>query len=321
MCKNQRETKVISTSNQIVFTVDESHVDLRLDKFLAESNKNMSRNYIQKIIEEGYVRVNHELENVKKRKLEIGDEVCLVIPTPKPLDVKPEVMELEIIYEDSDLILVNKPRGLVVHPAPGNYTGTLVNGILAHCQDLSSINGVIRPGIVHRIDKDTSGLIVIAKNDYSHCKLAEQLKDHSMTREYRGIVMGTFKETEGMVDAPIGRNPKDRLKMGVVKENSKEARTHYKVLESFKSGFSYMSFKLETGRTHQIRVHMAFINHPLLGDPLYGKNKIRFGVEGQLLHAQTLGFIHPRTENYMEFKSEPPKIFLEVLEKLRKTNG
>lgn len=320
MCENQADTKEQLAQEQISLEVCQSYMDFRLDKFLAESNKSMSRSYIQKIIEEGYVRVNGEIEKIKKRKLEVGDEICFVIPSPKPLDVEPESMELDIVYEDSDLILVNKPRGLVVHPAPGNYTGTLVNGILAHCQDLSSINGVIRPGIVHRIDKDTSGLIVIAKNDYSHCKLAEQLKDHSMTREYCGIVLGNFKEIEGTVNAPIGRNPKDRLKMGVVKENSKEAITHYKVLESFKTGFSYMSFKLETGRTHQIRVHMAYLNHPMVGDPLYGKNKIRFGVEGQLLHAQTLGFIHPRTEVYMEFKSEPPEIFLEVLEKLRKTN-
>lgn len=321
MCKNQEETKEKSIQGQVALTVHESHVDFRLDKFLAESNKALSRNYIQKLIEEGHVSVNHKIERVKKRKIEIGDEISFIIPNPKPLDVQPESMELDMVYEDSDLIVINKPRGLVVHPAPGNYTGTLVNGILAHCQDLSSINGVIRPGIVHRIDKDTSGLIVVAKNDYSHCKLAEQLKDHSMTREYRGIVIGNFKETEGTVNAPIGRNPRDRLKMGVIKENSKEAITHYKVLESFKTGFSYMSFKLETGRTHQIRVHMAHMNHPLLGDPLYGKNKIRFGVEGQLLHAQTLGFIHPRTEVYMEFKTEPPQVFLEVLEKLRKTNG
>ena len=240
------------------------------------------------------------------------------MPEPIELDVEPEDIDLNIVYEDEDVIVLNKPQGVVVHPAPGNYSGTLVNGLLYHCKDLSGINGVIRPGIVHRIDKDTSGILVIAKNDDAHNHLAKQFKDHSIKREYYALVEGKFSKIEGTVDKPIVRNKKDRLKMAIV-EDGKRAVTHYNVLEQYNNGTALVKCTLETGRTHQIRVHMAYIGHPLVGDPLYNSNKKqKFKLQGQVLHAKTLGFIHPRSNEYIEFDSELPKYYLELLENIRK---
>ena len=230
------------------------------------------------------------------------------------LKAEAEDIPLNIVYEDSDVIVVNKPQGMVVHPAPGNYSGTLVNGLLYHCKDLSTINGVIRPGIVHRIDKDTSGILVVAKNDNSHNFLSEQLRDHSMKREYYAVVEGRLKNDNGIIDKPLGRNKKDRLKMGIV-EGGRRAVTHYEVLERY-NNTTLIKCILETGRTHQIRVHMASIGHPLIGDPLYGFKKQKFKLEGQMLHAKVLGFIHPTTKEYMEFSSELPGYFQELIEKL-----
>lgn len=254
----------------------------------------------------------------KKFKASEGDEVEIRIPEPERLDVKAEDIPLDIIYEDSDLLIVNKPAGMVVHPAPGNYSGTLVNALMYHCGDnLSSINGVIRPGIVHRIDKNTSGLLMVAKTDKAHSELSHQLAEHSITRRYRAIVYNNIKEDEGTVDRPIGRDPKNRLRNAVTDINSKNAVTHYKVLERF-GKFTFVEARLETGRTHQIRVHMAYMKHPLLGDDLYGPAGNKLGVKRQMLHAGILGFVHPSTGEYMEFESPLPDDFTGVLEKLRK---
>ncbi|MGY0375202.1 RluA family pseudouridine synthase [Clostridium sp. JNZ J1-5] len=293
--------------------VDNEFVNTRLDVFVAKDFQGKSRSYIQKLIEEKYIVVN---DNIKKSnyKLRLGDKVTVSLPEVQELVVEPEDIPLDILYEDNDIIVVNKPQGLVVHPAPGNYSGTLVNALLYHCKDLSGINGVARPGIVHRIDKDTSGVLVIAKNDKSHNKLSEQLKEHSMKREYIALVEGVIKQDKGVVDKPLGRNPKDRLKMGIV-EGGKRAVTHYEVLKRFEK-YTLIKCILETGRTHQIRVHMAYLGHPLVGDPVYGYKKQKFNVAGQMLHAKKLGFIHPSTEEYMEFESDIPKYYEEVIRKL-----
>ncbi|MEA4826646.1 MAG: RluA family pseudouridine synthase [Clostridium sp.] len=293
--------------------VDNEFVNTRLDVFVAKDFQDKSRSYIQKLIEEKYIVVN---DNIKKSnyKLRLGDKVTVSLPEVQELVVEPEDIPLDILYEDNDIIVVNKPQGLVVHPAPGNYSGTLVNALLYHCKDLSGINGVARPGIVHRIDKDTSGVLVIAKNDKSHNKLSEQLKEHSMKREYIALVEGVIKQDKGVVDKPLGRNPKDRLKMGIV-EGGKRAVTHYEVLKRFEK-YTLIKCILETGRTHQIRVHMAYLGHPLVGDPVYGYKKQKFNVAGQMLHAKKLGFIHPSTEEYMEFESDIPKYYEEVIRKL-----
>ncbi|MDP4088063.1 MAG: RluA family pseudouridine synthase [Bacillota bacterium] len=297
------------------FDIGQDNVGERVDKFLSYAMEGKSRSYIQGLAEKGGVKVNDKA--VKSNyKFKNGDIVEVTTPEPVTLDVKGEDISLNILYEDSDVLVVDKPQGMVVHPAAGNYSGTLVNAILNHCEDLSGINGVIRPGIVHRIDKDTAGVLVIAKNDAAHNKLAEQLKDHSMTRIYTALVEGIIKGQEGTIDAPLGRHPVERKKIAVLKEG-RHAVTHYRVLENLKNT-TLVECRLETGRTHQIRVHMAHIGHPLVGDPVYGHKKQRFKLEGQLLHARILGFIHPRTGEYMEFESELPDYFKKVLDLLRK---
>ena len=301
--------------NVYEFIIEEDMKGTRLDVVLSLVIEEASRSHLQKLIDIGRVEVNGESGAVKKYKVKTGDMIKVTIPEPVHLNVLPEDIPIDIVYEDDDVLVVNKPKGMVVHPAAGNYTGTLVNAILYHCKNLSSINGVIRPGIVHRIDKDTSGLLMIAKNDAAHRSLADQLSAHTITRAYRAIVYNNFKEDTGTVDAPIGRDPKNRLKMAVTDLNSKEAVTHYKVLQRFGS-LTYVECRLETGRTHQIRVHMAHINHPLLGDATYGPKKKVMGVETQMLHAKVLGFRHPKTGDYMEFNSPLPQEFLTVLKKL-----
>lgn len=297
-----------------MFIASELDINKRLDLFLSEKFEHMSRSYVQGLIENESVKVNNKVKK-SNYKLKFGDEISIEVPTPVELQVEGENIPIDTIYEDSDVIVVNKPQDMVVHPAPGNYTGTLVNALLYHCKDLSGINGVIRPGIVHRIDKDTTGILVVAKNDNAHNKLAEQLKNHSMTRTYYALVEGNVKQDEGIVNAPIGRHPVDRIKMAVVKDG-REAVTHYRVIERF-GDYTLVKCNLETGRTHQIRAHMAHIGHPLVGDNVYGYKKQKFNLKGQVLHAKELGFIHPTSGEYIHFDSELPKYFIELLEKLR----
>ena len=298
--------------------IEEQHQGTRIDLVLSLALPDTSRSFLQKLITNGAVSVDGEVCKSKKLKVEAGQEVTIVVPEPVELNIEPEDIPLEIVYEDNDVLVVNKPKGMVVHPAVGNYTGTLVNAIMYLCGDsLSSINGVIRPGIVHRIDKDTSGLLMIAKNDMAHNSLAAQLAEHSITRAYQAIVYNNFSDDEGTVDAPIGRDPKNRLRQAVTQQNSKRAVTHYMVLERL-GKFTHIEARLETGRTHQIRVHMAYIKHPLLGDFVYGPEKNPYGVQGQMLHAKVLGFVHPTTGEYMEFESELPEEFQKTLDKLRK---
>ncbi|QZY57489.1 RluA family pseudouridine synthase [Crassaminicella profunda] len=272
----------------------------------------MSRSYIQKLIEKGKVKINGHASKIKKYKVVENDQVEIEIPEPELLTIEPENIPIEIVYDDDDLLVVNKPQGMVVHPAPGNYHGTLVNALMYHCKNLSSINGVIRPGIVHRIDKDTSGLLMVAKNDQAHKGLAEQLKEHSINRRYIALVHGNIKEEKGTICAPIGRNPVDRLKMAVVDRNGKDATTHFTVLKRFKE-YTLIEAKLETGRTHQIRVHMTYIKHPLVGDPIYGPKKQKFRLDGQLLHAKVIGFVHPIRDEYMEFQADLPDYFKNII--------
>lgn len=299
------------------FTISEDMAGERIDVVLSNSLEEVSRSYIQKLIETGKLEINGSFCDSKKIKVSSGDSVKLTFPEPEEIEAKPENIPLDVVYEDDELLIINKEKGMVVHPAPGNESGTLVNAVLYHCKDnLSSINGKIRPGIVHRIDKDTSGLIMIAKSDMAHRALAEQLAEHSITRIYEAIVYNNFIEDEGTVDAPIGRDPKNRLRNAVTDISSRNAVTHYKVIERF-GKFTHIEAKLETGRTHQIRVHMAHIKHPLLGDQMYGPKKKVLGAETQVLHAKTLGFIHPKTGNYMEFESELPADFLKILNALR----
>ena len=289
---------------------------IRLDKFLADADIGLSRSMAVSLIESENVTVNGKPSG-KKQKLNVGDEVTVNIPDPVPYEAKAENIPLDIVYEDNDLLIVNKPKGMVVHPAAGHYEGTLVNALLYHCGgSLSGINGVLRPGIVHRIDKDTSGLLMVAKNDTAHTGLAEQIKNHSFTREYRTVVFGSLKDDEGVVDAPIGRHPIDRKKMCVTEKNSKNAVTHYQVLERYK-GYTYVLCRLETGRTHQIRVHMAYLGHPVAGDPVYGVKNEKVNFEGQCLHAGKIGFIHPVTGKYMEFTADLPAYFQDFLTKLK----
>ncbi len=308
----------MADSNTYTITIDEEKQGTRLDVVLSFCISDISRSFVQKLIEDGSVAIDGKVTTSKKEKVKAGQCISITIPEPEILEVTPQDIPLDIVYEDEDVLVVNKPRGMVVHPAPGNPDGTLVNAILFHCADrLSTINGVIRPGIVHRIDKDTSGLLVIAKNDMAHASLAAQLEEHSITRKYHAIVYNSFSADEGTVDAPIGRDPKNRLRQAVVPDG-RRAVTHYRVLERL-GRFSYIEARLETGRTHQIRVHMAYIKHPLLGDFVYGPQKNNFGAEGQMLHAKVLGFVHPRTGEYMEFDSELPEAFVKVLEKVRKS--
>lgn len=286
----------------------------RLDKFVADNVGSLSRSACSLLVTEGQILVNN-LRVSKSYKLKTGDSVLIKIPDPVSDKAEPENIPLDIVYEDDDLLVVNKPKGMVVHPAPGNYTGTLVNALLYHCgSSLSGINGVIRPGIVHRIDKDTSGLLIVAKNDNTHNFLAEQIKVHSFTREYEAICCGRFKEEQGTVNAPIGRHPIKRKQMAVTDKNSKNAVTHYKVIEQFDK-YAHLRLRLETGRTHQIRVHMAYIGKPVFNDPIYGKNDITKSFEGQCLHAKKIGFIHPNGE-YLEFESDLPDYFKNQLKKL-----
>ncbi|KHD13818.1 RluA family pseudouridine synthase [Clostridium butyricum] len=294
--------------------VDEQDEGLRIDKYLSNIFKDKSRSFIQGLIEKENVKVNSKALK-SNYKLKKADEIEIMIPEPEILSVEAENIPIDIVYEDEDVIVVNKAQGMVVHPAPGNYNGTLVNALLYHCKDLSSINGVIRPGIVHRIDKDTSGILVIAKNDDAHNKLSEQLKDHSMKREYYALIEGRLKNNDGTIDKPLGRCKKDRLKIGII-EDGKRAVTHYEVVERY-NGYTLVKCVLETGRTHQIRVHMASIGFPLVGDPLYGFKRQKFKLDGQVLHARTLGFIHPRTGEYMEFTSELPQYFCDLINKLK----
>ncbi|MBQ4105522.1 MAG: RluA family pseudouridine synthase [Clostridia bacterium] len=288
----------------------------RIDKFLSENIDGKSRSFLASLVEDGQVLVNGKNPS-KSYKLAEGDVVFVTVPESVELEAVPEDIPLDIVYEDDDLIVVNKPKGMVVHPAAGNPNGTLVNALLYHCKgQLSGINGVLRPGIVHRIDKNTSGLLVVAKSDRAHYSLSEQIKDHSMTREYRAVIYGHLKDSEGVIDAPIGRASADRKRMCVTDINSKHAITHYKVIEVFR-GYSYISCRLETGRTHQIRVHMSYIGHPLAGDDVYGPKKAITELSGQCLHAIKLGFIHPVTGEYMEFSSELPEYFEKFLGKIR----
>ena len=298
-----------------IFTVD-ADAGLRIDKFLSEQIGDRSRSFISNLIKEGNVLVNDKAVS-KSYVIKENDFIKATVPEAVEYIAEAENLPLNVVYEDTDLIVVNKPKGMVVHPAAGNYSGTLVNALMYHCKgQLSGINGVLRPGIVHRIDKNTSGLLVVAKNDIAHNSLAAQLKEHSVKREYRAIAYGRFKESEGRVDLPIGRDTNDRKKMTVTYKNSKNAVTNYKVLEEL-NGYSYISCVLETGRTHQIRVHMAHLGHPLAGDDVYGPKKIITALNGQCLHAKTLGFIHPVTGEYMEFDSPLPVYFEDFLNKNR----
>ena len=299
------------------YIVPEEFSGVRIDKFLSESCPMQSRSFLQKLLKSELVDVNGK--TVKSSyKVSAGETVSFEVPEAVDAEITAQEMPLDILYEDQDVILINKPKGMVVHPAAGHYEGTLVNGLMHHCRDqLSGINGVMRPGIVHRIDMDTTGVIIACKNDLAHNSIAEQLKVHSITRKYYAVVFGNLPDDEGTVEAPIGRHPTDRKKMSVISKNGKEAVTHYRVLERFR-GYTYVECRLETGRTHQIRVHMASIGHPLLGDQVYGPAKQPFHLNGQTLHAGVLGFIHPRTGEYMEFSAPLPDYFEELLTKLRR---
>ena len=300
-----------------IFTIETDDANKRVDVFLNEEMEDISRSALQKNIEKGNITVNGEKIS-KNYKLRIGDIVEAELPPPENIDIVPEDIPLDIMYEDDDLIVINKPQNMVVHPAPGHYTGTLVNALMFHCGDnLSGINGVLRPGIVHRIDKDTSGVLVIAKSDLAHKGLSEQLAEHSMKRVYNAIVYNSFSEESGTVDRNIDRSKNDRKKMAVVMQGGRNAVTHYKVIEKL-GKYTWVELQLETGRTHQIRVHMSYIGHPLLGDPVYGPKKCPFNLNGQVLHAKVLGFIHPRTGEYMEFNSELPDYFSSLIERLKK---
>ena len=297
------------------FQVAEEFEDMRIDRYLAEICPDLSRSYVQKLLKSGDV----EADGVKVKpsyRVSAGEVVELEVQAPSEPEILAQDMDLDIVYEDEDVILINKPKGMVVHPAAGHYEGTLVNGLMAHCKDqLSGINGMLRPEIVHRIDKDTTGILIVCKNDMAHRSIAAQLKEHSITRRYQAIVCGVIREEEGTVDAPIGRHPTDRKKMCVNEKNGRHAVTHYRVLRRF-AGYTYIECRLETGRTHQIRVHMASLHHPILGDAVYGPARCPFHLEGQTLHAGVLGFVHPRTGQYMEFTAPLPEYFEQLLDRL-----
>lgn len=301
----------------LMFPVDENFAGQRIDKVISAVSGELTRSAVQKLLESGSVKVDGS-PVTKNYKVKAGEMICVIIPQPRELDVRAENIQLDIRYEDDDLLVVNKPKGMVVHPAAGNYDGTLVNALLYYCKDsLSGINGVIRPGIVHRIDKDTSGLLIVAKNDFAHISLAEQIKYHTFTREYQTVVYGGFKNDDGTIDAPIGRHSVERKKMCVTEKNSRPAVTHYEVIERFRD-FTHLRVRLETGRTHQIRVHMAYIGHPVAGDPVYGPKKVISELNGQCLHAGLIGFKHPRSGKYIEISSELPEYFQTFLRRLPK---
>ena len=299
----------------IEFRIEEAIAGERIDKFLSDSLPDVSRSYIQKLIKDGQVTVNQK--TVKSNyKLNAGDLLSMEEPELQEPDIEAEDIPLDILYEDSDLLIINKPKGMVVHPSAGHYSGTLVNALMYYCkEDLSGINGILRPGIVHRIDMDTTGSLLVCKNDFTHNHIAEQLKVHSITRVYHAIVHGVIKDDEGTINAPIGRHPIDRKKMSINHKNGKEAVTHYQVLKRFKN-FTYIECRLETGRTHQIRVHMSSISHPLLGDAVYGPARCPYKLQGQTLHAKTIGIIHPRTGEYIEVNAPLPEYFSDLLNKL-----
>lgn len=302
-------------SETLEFLAEDSSDLIRIDKFLVNEMSDFTRSAISKLIADGNVMVGGKAVP-KNYKCKMNDSIKVIVPDAVELETLPEDIPLDIVYEDNDLLVVNKPKGMVVHPAAGNYNGTLVNALLYHCKDsLSGINGVIRPGIVHRIDKDTSGLLIVAKNDTAHLSLAQQIKEHSFHRAYYAVVYGNIKEDSGTVHQPIGRHPRERKKMAVTDRNSKDAVTHYEVLKRY-GKFTYIRCILETGRTHQIRVHMSYIGHPLAGDSVYGPKKVITSLGGQCLHAGEIGFVHPRTNEYMEFKSELPDYFSAFLNKL-----
>lgn len=303
---------------ELQYEVTAEEDGLRLDQYIAGRCMDLSRSYIQKLIKESRVTINKNIQTKTKTAVQESDIVNVSLPDPKELEIKPQDIPLDILYEDNDVLVVNKPKGMVVHPAPGHYEDTLVNAVLYHCRDnLSGINGVLRPGIVHRIDKDTTGALIVCKNDKAHQKIADQLRAHTITRSYRAIVYNNFSEDEGMINAPIGRHPTNRKKRMVTEKNSKEAITHYKVLDHLNHKFNYIECRLETGRTHQIRVHMSHIGHPLLGDEVYGPINSKFkNLQGQTLHAATIGFIHPTTEEYMEFSAPLPDYFEKLLKTL-----
>ena len=300
---------------KIELVVSQEVAGFRLDKAVSLLYEDVSRSAVQQLIDEGNILVNGAVCS-KKYSVALNDLIEVNLPEPKELSVDAENIPLDIVYEDEYLLVVNKPKGMVVHPAAGNYSGTLVNALLYHCGDsLSGINGVIRPGIVHRIDKDTSGLLIVAKNDAAHRGLAEQIKDHSFTREYKTVVVGNVKDDVGTIDAPIGRHPKDRKKQAVTDKNSRNAVSHYEVLERF-NGFTFLKVRLETGRTHQIRVHMAYRGTPVAGDVVYGNPKKTYGLQGQCLHAATIGFVHPITKEYLDFTSDLPDYFIDFIRRI-----
>ncbi len=316
MMVKQKKSKM-NVMDKLLFSVTSENVGARLDAFLSGELESFSRSAISKSIEKGLVLVNGKTVS-KSFKLSLDDNIEFSVEAPIEPDILPQDIKLDIVYEDEHLLVVNKPKGMVVHPAVGNYTDTLVNALMYHCKDsLSGINGVLRPGIVHRIDKNTSGLLIVAKNDNAHNHLAQQIKEHSFTREYITVVYGNIKNDTGTIDAPIGRHPIDRKKMCVTDKNSRVAVTHYEVLERFNE-FTLLKCKLETGRTHQIRVHMAYIGHPVAGDDVYGPKKVIKSLNGQCLHAQKIGFIHPVSNEYLEFSSDVPDVFSEFLHKLQK---
>lgn len=295
------------------FQIQEELVDERIDKCLSLLMDTLSRSYIQKLIKDGHVSVNNQVVKANYR-VKSDDEICFYLPKSIEPEITPQDIPLDILYEDNDLIIVNKPKGMVVHPAAGHYKDTLVNGLLHHCKDsLSGINGVMRPGIVHRIDMNTTGSLIVCKNDHSHNHIAAQLKEHSITRKYHAIVYGVLKDDFGTINKTIGRSDSDRKKMAVNAKNGRNAVTHYKVLQRFDK-YTYIECRLETGRTHQIRVHMASIGHPILGDEVYGGRSCPFKLEGQTLHAKTIGFVHPTTNEYMEFDAPLPDYFLHLLD-------
>ena len=303
-------------SEIVEFLIDEVYSGERLDKVISAKVETFTRSYAQKLIENKCVAVDEKIVDDKNFKVKERQMIKINVPEPELLDLKPENIPIEIVYEDDDLLIVNKPKGMVVHPAPGNYSGTLVNALMFHCgESLSSINGTIRPGIVHRIDKDTSGLLIVAKNDFSHKNLAKQIKEHSFSREYEAVGYGILKNDVGTIDEPIGRHKIDRKRMTVTNENSRNAITHYTVLERYKN-FTHVRLKLETGRTHQIRVHMSYIGHPVAGDSVYGPKRIIKSLNGQCLHAKHIGFIHPKTLKYIEFESDLPDYFKRFLKTL-----